>query len=72
MTKQEYNIVRRAYSQRTIAEQFIGTWVDAALHAMKVEADRRDGEYSAIPAEHGLQYPDDGGVDQSTLSIAWV
>lgn len=71
MTK-EYNIVRRAWGKREVVETFSGEWHKAECFAMSLQATKNDGEYSAIPVEHGMQYPDEGGVDQSTLPIAWL
>lgn len=43
MTK--HNIVHRAYSNHTLAEVFIGSWVDAMERAKQLEITRGDGEY---------------------------
>ena len=40
-----HQIARRAYGQYSFVETFAGTWVHAQLHAMKLEAEKRDGEY---------------------------
>lgn len=40
-----WNIVRRANSQYTVAEIFIGTWTEAMLYSMEVGFSRHDGEY---------------------------
>ena len=71
MIKQEYNIVRRAYSQRTIVATMVLSFVDAELTAMMMQNEQQDGEYFAVPAKHGLEYPAEG-ADQSTLPIAWL
>jgi cytochrome c-type biogenesis protein CcmE len=72
MTKTEYNIVRRAFSKRTIVARMVLTFVDAECTAMMMQNERQDGEYFAVPAEYeDLRYPSTG-VDQSTLPIAWV
>ncbi len=71
MTKTEYNIVRRAYSNRTIVARMVLTFVDAECTAQMMQMERQDGEYFAIPAVHGTQYPNTG-ADQSMLNIAWV
>ena len=72
MTKREYNIVRRAYSHRTVVARMVLTFVDAEATASLMQMERQDGEYFAVPAEYtDLQYPA-GGVDQSTLPIAWL
>lgn len=72
MTKTEYNIVRRAHSQRTIVARMVLTFVDAELTAKMMQMEQQDGEYFAVPAEFiDLRYPDTG-ADQSTLNIAWV
>lgn len=42
-----YNIVRRAYSKKTAVETFMGNWVEAQCYAMKMQAERADGEYYA-------------------------
>lgn len=70
MPEATYNIVRRAYSQRAIVEVVDG-FVAANLRAMALQAERQDGEYSAVAVEHGTQYPEPV-VCQSTLAIAWV
>ena len=71
MIKQEYNIVRRAYSQRTVVARMVLSFVDAELTAMAMQNEQQDGEYFAVPAVHGVQYPATG-ADQSTLRIAYV
>lgn len=71
MTKQEYNIVRRAYSQRMIVARMVLTFVDAECTARAMQNEQQDGEYFAVPAEHGLEYPATG-ADQAALPIAWV
>lgn len=72
MIKQEYNIVRRAYSKRTIVARLVLNFVDAECTASMMQNERQDGEYFAVPAIYeDLRYPDTG-VDQSTLPIAWI
>ncbi len=71
MTKHEYNIVRRAYSHRTVVARMVLTFVDAECTARMMQNERQDGEYFAVPAIHGTQYPNTG-VDQSTLPITWL
>ena len=71
MTKTEYNIVRRAYSNRTVVARMVLTFVDAEYIAKMMQMEQQDGEYFAVPSEHGLEYPRTG-ADQSSLSIAWV
>ncbi len=72
MTKREYNIVRRAHSNRTVVARMVLSFVEAELTARMMQNERQDGEYFAVPAEHAdLQYPA-AGVDQSTLPIAWL
>jgi len=71
MIKQEYNIVRRAYSQRTIVATMVLTFVDAECTAKMMQCEQQDGEYFAVPAKHGVEYPATG-ADQSTLRIAYV
>lgn len=71
MLKQEYNIVRRAYSQRTIVATMVLTFVDAECTAKMMQCEQQDGEYFAVPAKYGLEYPAEG-ADQSALPIAWL
>jgi hypothetical protein len=71
MTKTEYNIVRRAYSHRTVVARMVLTFVDAECIAKMMQMEQQDGEYFAVPAEHSLEYPATG-ADQSSLPIAWL
>jgi hypothetical protein len=71
MTKTEYNIVRRAYSNRTVVARMVLTFVDAECTAQMMQMEQQDGEYFAVPAEHGLEYPATG-ADQSLLPIAYL
>lgn len=47
-----FTISRRAYSKYVAVETFAGTWVNAQLRAMALQAERRDGEYDVyFPGE---------------------
>ncbi len=47
-----FTISRRAYSKYVAVETFEGTWVDAQLRAMALQAARNDGEYDVyFPGE---------------------
>jgi hypothetical protein len=41
-----FRIVRRAYGKYEVVGEFTGTWSAAECHAMALQAERRDGEYS--------------------------
>ena len=47
-----FTISRRAYSKYVAVETFTGTWVDAQLRAIALQAEREDGEYDVyFPGE---------------------
>jgi hypothetical protein len=71
--RNNYNIVRRAYSQRVVVDQFKGNYAEAENFAAALKVRNGfDGEYFAVPAEYvDLQYPADGPTS-SDLPIAWL
>lgn len=46
-TTRRFNIVRRAYGVYEVTGTFTGTWSSAQCEAMRVQAEKHDGEYYA-------------------------
>lgn len=65
-----FRIVRRAFSQWTLVEEFTGKWHEAECRAMQLQAERRDGEYSTrFPGEPLESRPNDQSCPVQT---AWA
>jgi len=70
MLVEEFRIVRRAYSEYSFVENFTGNYVEATLHAMKLESINNDGEYFVRSQNQPDQIP--GNSPDSQGEIAWV